>query len=232
MRVSTLFRLLRSLPASVYFNFHYLPLRQAVQLPVLLYKPRFLELKGTVRIESDNIRTGMIQLGFPTVSLYPDTGIMFENHGGEIVFKGRAGIGNASRISIGAKSKVEFGDSFQATALKLASYCGIKFASRVRFGWDCTVVDTDFHKLTKVNGGGYSKGYAPVSIGSDTWIGMGTLILKGTLLPDYTTVGARSLLSGKYDVPSYSILGGSPAVLKKTGYWRNLEDDKIEYCIE
>ena len=24
----------------------------------------------------------------------------------------------------------------------------------------------------------------------------------------------------------------SPAVLKKTGYWRNLEDDKIEYCIE
>ena len=50
---------------------------------------------------------------------------------------------------------------------------------------------------------------------------MGTLILKGTLLPDYTTVGARSLLSGKYDVPSYSILGGSPAVLKKTGYWRN-----------
>ena len=61
---------------------------------------------------------------------------------------------------------------------------------------------------------------------------MGTLILKGTLLPDYTTVGARSLLSGKYDVPSYSILGGSPAVLKKTGYWWNLEDDKIEYCIE
>lgn len=229
MRVSTLFRLLRSLPASVYFNFHYLPLRQAVQLPVLLYKPRFLELKGTVRIESDNIRTGMIQLGFPTVSLCPNTGIMLENHGGEIVFKGCAGIGNASHISIGAKSKVEFGNYFQATALKLASYCGMKFASRVRFGWDCTVVDTDFHKLTKVNGGGYSKGYAPVSIGSDTWIGMGTLILKGTLLPDYTTVGARSLLSGKYDVPSYSILGGSPATLKKTGYWRNIEDDKIEY---
>ena len=68
MRISTLFRLLRSLPASVYFNFHYLPLRQAVKLPIMLYKPRFLELKGTVRIEGDNIRTGMIQLGFPTVS--------------------------------------------------------------------------------------------------------------------------------------------------------------------
>ena len=58
---------------------------------------------------------------------------------------------------------------------------------------------------------------------------MGTLILKGTVLPDYATVGARSLLSGRYEVPPYSILAGSPAVLKKTGYWRNLEDDKIEY---
>lgn len=58
---------------------------------------------------------------------------------------------------------------------------------------------------------------------------MGTLILKGTVLPDYCTVGARSLLSGKYDVPPYSILGGSPAVLKKTGYWRNSKEEKIEY---
>ena len=230
MRISTLFRLLRSLPASVYFNFHYLPLRQAVKLPIMLYKPRFLELKGTVRIEGDNICTGMIQLGFPTVSLYPNTGIMVENHGGEIVFKGRTKIGNASSISIGGKGRVEFGDSFVATAaLKLTSYCSIRFAPRVLCAWECTFMDTDFHKLTKVNGGGYSKGYAPVSIGSDTWIGMGTLILKGTVLPDYTTVGARSLLSGRYEVPPYCILAGSPAALKKTGYWRNIEDDKIAY---
>ena len=230
MRISTLFRLLRSLPASVYFNFHYLPLWQAVKLPILLYKPRFLELKGTVRIESDNIRTGMIRLGFPTVSLYPNTGIMIENHGGEIVFKGRTKVGNASSISIGGKGRVEFGAHFEATAaLKLTSYCSVRFAPRVLCAWDCTFMDTDFHKLTKLNGGGYSKGYAPISIGSDTWIGMGTLVLKGTVLPDYTTVGARSLLSGRYEVPPYSILAGSPATLKKTGYWRNLEDDKIEY---
>lgn len=162
MRVSTLFRLLRSLPASVYFNFHYLPLRQAVKLPIMLYKPRFLELKGTVRIEGDNIRTGMIQLGFSTVSLYPNTGIMVENHGGEIVFKGRTKIGNASSISIGGKGRVEFGDSFVATAaLKLTSYCSIRFAPRVLCAWECTFMDTDFHKLTKVNGGGVFERLCP-----------------------------------------------------------------------
>ena len=229
MRLTSLLRVLRSLPHSIYFNFHYLPFRQAVRLPILLYKPRFLKLKGSVRIESESFQIGMIRLGFPMVSLCPNSGIMIENHGGEILFKGRAGIGNASFISIGAKSTVEFGDYFQATALKLASYCGIKFASRVRFGWDCTVFDTDFHKLTKVNGWGYSKGYAPISIGPDSWIGMGTLVLKGTTLPDHCVVGARSTLIGKQDVPPYSVLGGSPATLKKAGYWRNIEDDKIEY---
>lgn len=230
MRLVTLFRILRSLPRSIYFNFHYLPFRQAAKLPILLYKPRFLELKGTVRIESETIRTGMIQLGFPMVSLYSNSGIMIENHGGEIVFKGHAGIGNASSISIGSTGKVEFGARYMATAaLKLASYCHIRFAPRVLCGWDCTFMDTDFHKLTKVNGGGYSKGYAPISIGSDTWIGMGTLVLKGTALPDHCVVGARSVLAGKQDVPPYSILGGSPATLKKTGYWRNIGDDGIEY---
>lgn len=155
MRLITLFRKLRSLPASIYFNFHYLPFRQAIRLPILLYKPHFLKLKGTVRIASDKIQTGMIRLGFPTVSLYPNSGIMIENHGGEILFKGRAGIGNASFLSIGPKGKVEFGEHFLATAgLKLTSYCSICFAPESLFGWDCTVMDTDFHKLTKVNGGG------------------------------------------------------------------------------
>ena len=36
---------LRSLLSSIYFNFHYLPLSQAMKLPILLYKPKFGSLK-------------------------------------------------------------------------------------------------------------------------------------------------------------------------------------------
>lgn len=109
----------------------------------------------------------MIRLGFPTVSLYPNTGIVYENHGGTIVFNGLCSIGNNSAISIGSKAVVEFGDRFTATTtLRLTSYYKMTFADCVTFGWDTLVMDTDFHKLTKVSGG-YSKGYAPVSIGSN-----------------------------------------------------------------
>lgn len=41
---------LRSLPQSVWFNFHYLPWRQAIHLPILLYKPRIVDGKGSVKI--------------------------------------------------------------------------------------------------------------------------------------------------------------------------------------
>lgn len=54
------------------------------------------------------IKFGMIRLGFLTVSLYPNTSIVYENHGGTIVFNGKCTIGNNSAISIGTKAIVKF----------------------------------------------------------------------------------------------------------------------------
>lgn len=80
-------KILRYILHSVFFNFHYLPFREAVKLPILLYKPKLLKLKGTIKIkQEDKIGFGMIRLGFPEVSLYPNTGIVFENYGGTLLF--------------------------------------------------------------------------------------------------------------------------------------------------
>ena len=93
----------------------------------------------------------MIKLGFPTVSLYPNTGITIENHGGTIIFHGICSIGNNSYISISQKGIVEFGDNFCAsTTLRLTSYDKIVFRNCVRCGWDTLIMDTDFHKLGTV----------------------------------------------------------------------------------
>jgi hypothetical protein len=50
---------LRSLPYSLFFNLKYLPIRQAVKLPILLYKPHFISLHGHINIDYDNIRFGI-----------------------------------------------------------------------------------------------------------------------------------------------------------------------------
>ena len=222
-------RILRSILPTIYFNFHYLSFNEAIRLPILLYKPKLLKMKGNVKI-GGKVKFGMIRLGFPTVSLYPNSGIVYENHEGTIIFNGTCTIGNNSAISIGVKAVVEFGDRFAAsTTLRLTSYNHVSFSDKVCFGWDTLVMDTDFHKLTKLSGG-YSKGYAPISIGSNNWFGNGCKIMKRTTTPDYCVISAGTILSGPVSVPSYSVVGNdSHIVVKATGVWRNVNDDVIEY---
>ena len=97
----------------------------------------------------------MIRLGFPTVSLYPTQGIVYENHGGTIVFNGLCTIGNNSAISIGTKAIVKFGDRFAAsTTLRLTAYNHISFSDNVCFwlghigyGYGLSQVNKSFRRL-------------------------------------------------------------------------------------
>lgn len=222
-------KFLRSILYSIYFNFHYLPFSQAWKLPILFYKPRFLKMKGKVKIEADKVTFGMIQLGFLNVSLYPNSGIIYENHGGEVIFKGKSGIGNNSAISIGNMGRILFGEHFFATTtLRLTSYSSIEFKPYVLCGWECTFMDTDFHRVTKIDGTAV-KGFAPILIGAYNWFGLKTTVMKGTETPDCCVIGANSLLNRKYDVDCYSLIAGNPAEKKASGVWRNYRDDEIDY---
>ena len=172
----------------------------------------------------------MIRLGFPTVSIYPNSGFMIENHGGTIVFHGTCSIGNNSSISIGKKSLCDIGSRVEATtSFRLVCYHNVQIGDNCSFGWDCMVIDTDFHKLTKL-GDGYSKGYGHVKIGANNWFGNGCLIMKRTQTPDYCTVSARTVLSEQIDVPQYCVIGQKKEIeIKASNVWRNRDDDSILY---
>lgn len=78
---------LRYIVPTLYFNFHYLPFRQALRLPIVLYKPHLLACKGKIRLEPEDGRIwhGMIRLGFLNSSIYPNHGITWENKGGTVM---------------------------------------------------------------------------------------------------------------------------------------------------
>lgn len=222
--------LLWSIHKTIYFNFHYLPFRQAMKLPIWFCKPHFLKLGGRVTIKG-SIHTGMIQLGGYKVSIYPNTGVTIENHGGEIIFEGECVIGNNSALSIGPLGYLTFGKSFSATAsLKVICYYHIIFAENVLCGWNCLFTDTDFHKLTIINNG-YAKAYDKIQIGADCWFAMNNVVMKGTILDDHCVIASNSLLNKDYSSHSYCLLAGLPAKVLKTGIYRNKEDDKIDWMM-
>ena len=94
----------------------------------------------------------MIQLGKPTVSIFPNNGIIWDNKGC-ISFLGNAHIGNNSSISTGNTGMIEFGNNFRATTtVRIISYDKITFGKNCLIGWDCLFTDTDFHFITKRDG--------------------------------------------------------------------------------
>lgn len=221
----------RSLLKTIYFNFHFLPCKQAIHLPIWLYKPKFGKLCGSIEIQS-SAKFGMIRLGYKDVGLYRNSGI-FLDVCGRVIFKNTALIGNDSYLCIGPKGKLSIGDNFRATTtFRLACYKEIKFADNVRIGWDCLVIDSDFHKMRRMDGS-FTKGYASVCIGENNWITNNCKILKGTTTPAFCTVSAGTVLSGPVEVPEYSIIGQDKRiVVSSSGKWLDPADCDIEELSE
>ena len=202
---------------TIRFNFHYLPFNQAIKLPILLRKPRFVKLKGKVVIDSENIRFGMIIMGKFVNTCNPDTGTVFDIDG-TLVFKGVAEFANNSAIMIQDGGVISLGDHMDcAGQIKCAK--SIEFGNYCVLAYNSMVMDSDWHALTDVVTGKLVKKTAPIKIGNNNFISFNCLVTKGTITPDFCTFTYNSHLCKRYDVEPYSLLGGNPCVLLDEGYF-------------
>ena len=223
------FRKIADAMQSVYFNFHYLPFKQAMKLPIILHCASLKNVKGRVRIDCDNIYRGMIHLGAPGVCLYPDNGIVWQNHGGTVVFQGRALIGASSVLSINKSAEVIFGDDFMNTAsLKLVASRKISFGKKARLGWNAMVMDTNMHPLKNKLTGKKSSGGAPIEIGDYCWISTNSIVLPGVRMPERVICALGSLVTRGVAYESWCMYGGSPIHKLKDNIYRDFDDDKDE----
>ena len=221
---------IRYLLHSIYFNFHYLPFQQAMKLPIVLYKPHFVKLKGRIVIDCDNICTGMISLGFRRCGIYPNTGLSWENCGGTVVFKGRCFIGNDSFLSFGSKTEVIFGDDFRNTAaLKLVSSKGIKFGKSTSLGWGTLIMDTNFHPLYDMKRNVYKKASGPIEIGDYNWFGTQCKIMHSVKTPERCIFGMNTVVTRNCIMKPYCVMGGNPVKILAEDVMRDYEHNNEEY---
>ena len=78
---------------TLYFNFHYFPVKIAIKLPVFIYwKTDLFKMGGSIQLE--NIRTGMVKLGphYLGIKDYMYSRTMWDVSG-KVIFCGRANIG-------------------------------------------------------------------------------------------------------------------------------------------
>jgi acetyltransferase-like isoleucine patch superfamily enzyme len=194
---------------TIRFNLKYLPLKDAIKLPILISsRVLLLNTKGTVKIESP-IQTGMIRIGFGEVGIFDlRRSRSVWQVSGEVIFKGSANIGHGSKISIGENGILELGDNFKITAESaIAAHKHIKFGAHCLVSWDCLIMDTDFHKI--IEDGHVINSPEAVIIGEKVWIGCRNLILKGAIIADNSIIGANSTVSKDISYKS-GIHAGNP----------------------
>lgn len=196
---------------SIYFNFHYLPFKQAVKLPILIYNMHRVSMKGKVIIDCDNITFGMIELGKYRCRVYPNDGVVWDNRGGTVIFKGKARIGNHCFVTIGSKSTVVFGNDFTSNAgLKLVSFFGIKFGVSASLGWGCLIMDTNMHPLYDMEKQRFKRASGKIEIGDYNWFGTGCRIMHSTVTPERCIFGMNTTVTKNCVKESYCVMGGEP----------------------
>ena len=230
-RFKRIWSMLKSLPYSLYFNFHYLPIRQAIKLPIILYSPHFWSLKGKIIIDAPQIYFRMIRLGLFNGGLSNGHGFVWMNEAGTVIFHGKFTVGQGSVIKIAhPKAILEFGDNVcNASSLKIDCHYRISIGEKTRFGWNVTIMDSNLHRLKNEDGTWKGKGYDMVDIGGNTWISSQCVVLPGTKFPSYSVCALGSILNKDYSNNERGLYAGRPAKLIKAGIWRDMSDDIVHY---
>lgn len=218
---------IRALLPSVYICFKYLPFKQALKLPIWIYKPHDCLFKGAIRIESEEITKGMICLGFYTAEQYSNSGISLRIEG-TIVFKGKCHIGNDTYVMVGKEGNLVFEDDFKTNSgTRIACMTGIHFGKHVLLGWECTVTDSHFHRLYDREEQVFKKGYEQIDIADNNWFAMNCLIMPGVQTPEHCIFAARTILTKGGHYESYCVHGGNPIRILSRNVERIAGQDNI-----
>ena len=221
-----------SLIPSLFFNFYYLPISQAIKLPIWVYKPHFHKLKGKVLIKSGSVKPGMIRIGFMGGHMYPNRGFDW-THEGTITFEGMCRIGNNSFIVTGPQGNILFGDDFiNSTTLRIISFIKITLGAHCRIGFDCLLMDTNFHPMYDLEQKKFKKAYGPIILANNNWIASQCLVLPGVRTAEYCTFAARSVVKRDPNYESYCVYGGAPLKLLCKNVKRIIGQDMISHYEE
>lgn len=221
-KFNILFEYICGLPKTIYLNFKSLPLSQAIKLPIFIsHRVILASLKGKIVFDCDNVKTGMVKIGFGYVGIFDRyrSRSIIENSGTLVLGGGNINIGHGSKISVSYGGCLSLGENFSITAeSQICAKKLIHIGENVLMSWQCLVMDTDWHSIyfdgTKANED------MAISIEDNVWVGCRSTILKGAIIPQGCVVGANSNVVSAFTENNCIIAGNPAQIVKKHITWK------------
>ncbi len=108
---------------------------------------------------------------------------------------------------------IRIGEDTGMSGTAICSMISVEIGARCMLEANTVIADNDFHPISPKNRRYNTRlndiDAAPVTIGSDVFVGTGAIIMKGVTIGDGSVIGAGSIVTG--DIPAYCIAAGNPA---------------------
>lgn len=198
-------------------NFFYLPLQKGYKLPILLFKTKLHIMHGAqIQLDIKNIdcHFGMIKIGCQySKNVFASVGTQIDLRTGKLIFQGSGIIGAGSNIITRKGGVIMFGKNFRISGnFSVCSFQEICLGNNFSCSWNVSIYDTDFHETADFETRNILPMTRSVVIGNNCWLCQKCTILKGVHLPDWSVVGACSLVNKNYsDCLSHTLFAGIPA---------------------
>lgn len=165
------------------------------------------------------------------VSRLIDCSFQINGNGSAVIIGDGCVIKGLNVLICGDNTKIVIGDNVHINASKRCpTIFNAFYGANITIGNDCLFSNsielhtTDYHSIISARGGrlNYPK---KIQLGEHVWVGLRTLILKGTVVESNNIIGAGSIVSGTFPQSNTIICGVPAKVIKDDVNWdiRNLK---------
>ena len=195
---------------SIYFNFRYLPFKQAIYLPIWI----------TTNFKVMKFKRGQIILDFPyrknfvfgdcgSVGLQEMKGGIYMDKGATLILNAMCVIGQGSTIRCDKNAVIELGKNFYCNKnCHLRSAEHIKFGDECSLGWNVQINTDDGHSI--MHDGKHVKRVGSIDIGNHVWLTSNTIVAKNVCIADGCIIAQGAVVSKSITEPK-TLVGGVPA---------------------
>lgn len=111
--------------------------------------------------------------------------------------------------TMAAEAEVRIGNDCGFSGTVIAAFKQIVLGDNVICGANTLITDSDWHPEDPRSGVS-----APVRIGTNVWLGVNAIVLKGVTIGENSIIGAASVVTR--DIPANAVAAGNPCKVIKT----------------